>query len=86
MRGTMIAAMFGALALGVAPASAGPVSKAEGAFASEISAQARRPPTRFRVNPGRGLLYRDCTFRLAQQWRPGGTVIVPVQRCWWVRG
>ena len=25
-------------------------------------------------------------FRLAQQWRPSGTVIVPVQRCWWVRG
>jgi hypothetical protein len=32
------------------------------------------------------LLYRDCDFRLVQQWRPGGAVIVPWQRCWWVRG
>jgi hypothetical protein len=63
---------------------ADPVTK--GASAStDISAQERRPPTRFRVYPGR-LLYRDCSFRLAYQWRPSGTVIVPVQRCWWVRG
>ena len=38
---------------------------------TDVSAQERRPPTRFRVYPGR-LLYRDCTFRLAQQWRPSG--------------
>lgn len=87
MRSTVIATVFGALAFGAAPAAAGPVSKAAQAFpASEFSAQARRPSTRLRVYPGRRLLYRDCTFRLAQQWRPGGTVIVPVQRCWWVRG
>jgi hypothetical protein len=52
----------------------------------ELSAQQSRPRTRLRVYPGRRLLYRDCSFRLAQQWRPSGTVIVPVQHCWWVRG
>jgi len=82
----MIAAMAGALALGGGEAAAGPVSEAaQISAASEFSAQARRRSPRLRVYPGR-LLYRDCTFRLAQQWRPGGTVIVPVQRCWWVRG
>jgi hypothetical protein len=52
--------------------------------ATELSAQAR-PSTRLRVYPGR-LLYRDCTFRLVQEWRPSGPVVVPRQRCWWVRG
>lgn len=28
---------------------------------------------------------RQCDFRLAQEHRPSGTVIVPRQRCWWVR-
>ncbi len=28
---------------------------------------------------------RHCDFRLAQEHRPSGTVIVPRQRCWWVR-
>jgi hypothetical protein len=84
MRWVVVAAMLGALASGTVDAVAAPVSK--GARTStDVSAQQRRPPTRFRVYPGR-LLYRDCTFRLAQQWRPSGTVIVPVQRCWWVRG
>ena len=87
MRGmVIIAAMAGALAFGIGEAAAGPVSEAAQISAvSEFSAQARRRSPRLRVYPGR-LLYRDCTFRLAQQWRPGGTVIVPVQRCWWVRG
>jgi hypothetical protein len=80
----MTIVLFGVLVLAAGAASAGPLSG--GAQAStELSAQARRPPARLRVYPGR-LLYRDCTFRLAQQWRPSGTVIVPVQRCWWVRG
>ena len=77
-------AMVAALALGVSAAEAAPVSAAPTA-PTELSAQIRRPPARVRVYPGR-LLYRDCTFRLAQQWRPSGPVIVPVQRCWWVRG
>ena len=82
----IIAAMAGALALGGGEAAAGPASEAAQISATpELSAQTRRRSPRLRVYPGR-LLYRDCTFRLAQQWRPGGTVIVPVQRCWWVRG
>jgi hypothetical protein len=54
------------------------------AAASDVSAQSR-PRARLRVYPGR-LLYRECTFRLVPEWRPSGTVIVPRQRCWWVRG
>jgi hypothetical protein len=83
MRSIMVAAIIGVLVLAAGEASAGPRSGAQASI--ELSAQARRPPARLRVYPGR-LLYRDCTFRLAQQWRPSGTVIVPVQRCWWVRG
>jgi hypothetical protein len=79
-----VIAMAGALALGALPAKAGPALGTQ-ASPTEFSAQMRRPPARLRVYRGR-LLYRDCTFRLAQQWRPSGTVIVPVQRCWWVRG
>jgi hypothetical protein len=82
MRWVLVAAMLGAMT--PATVAAAPVGKGAGA-STDISAQERRPPTRFRVYPGR-LLYRDCAFRLAYQWRPGGTVIVPVQRCWWVRG
>jgi len=78
-------AMLGAL-VGASPASAKNITKSGAADATDLSAQTREPRTRLRVYPGRRLLYRDCTFRLAQQWRPSGTVIVPVQRCWWVRG
>lgn len=67
------------------PAGAGPAPRTPAA--SEVSAQANRPPPRLRVTPqGRRLLYRDCEFKLVQQMRPGGPVIVPWQRCWWVRG
>jgi hypothetical protein len=84
MRSIMAAAIIGMLVLAAGEAPAQPLAGvAQGS--TELSAQARRPPARLRVYPGR-LLYRDCTFRLAQQWRPSGTVIVPVQRCWWVRG
>jgi hypothetical protein len=85
MRWFVVAAMCGAAGLAAPDAIAAPNSRATSA-ATEFSAQERRPPTRFRVYPGRRLLYRDCTFRLAPQWRPSGTVIVPVQHCWWVRG
>jgi hypothetical protein len=84
MRRAMTIALFGALVLAAGAASAAPLASSAQA-STELSAQARRPPARLRVYPGR-LLYRDCTFRLARQWRPSGTVIVPVQRCWWVRG
>lgn len=78
-------ALLGALVC-AAPASADNIAKAGAAAATDISSQRREPGTRLRVYPGRRLLYRDCTFRLAQQWRPSGPVIVPVQHCWWVRG
>jgi hypothetical protein len=50
--------------------------------ASDASSQGR---PRIRVHPGR-LLFRECTFRLVQEWRPTGRYVVPRQRCWWVRG
>jgi hypothetical protein len=84
MRSTIVAVLFGMLALAAGEVSAGPLPSG-GQASTDLSAQTRRPPARLRVYPGR-LLYRDCVFRLAQQWRPSGTVIVPVQRCWWVRG
>ncbi len=69
----------------VAPAAAesSPVAQTT-ATMSDFSAQ-YRPRTRLRVYPGR-LLYRECSFKLVQEWRPSGTVIVPRQHCWWVRG
>jgi hypothetical protein len=82
----MIKVAMGLLASGLVavPAEAGPVATGTQA-AAEFSAQ--RPRARLRVTPDRRpLLYRDCDFRLVQQWRPGGPVIVPWQRCWWVRG
>lgn len=83
----LLAALVGALAFPVPAAALKAPKAAKMAAASpELSAQQYRPRTRLRVYPGGRLLYRDCTFRLAQQWRPSGTVIVPVQHCWWVRG
>jgi hypothetical protein len=29
---------------------------------------------------------RQCTAQLVHEYRPSGTVIVPVTRCWWQRG
>jgi hypothetical protein len=81
----VFAVLIGAGALTAGEAAAASAKTARDS-AAEISAQARRTVPRLRVYPGGRLLYRDCTFRLAQQWRPSGTVIVPVQRCWWVRG
>ena len=86
-------AFAGLVALGLlsVTAEAGPAPQgaraSQGAPVSEVSAQAQRPRARLRVTPGgRRLLYRDCDFKLVQQFRPGGPVIVPWQRCWWVRG
>jgi hypothetical protein len=50
-----------------------------------------RPPTRIRVHPlaqstpGPDAV-RQCSFRLAPEYRPSGTVIVPQMHCWWERG
>jgi hypothetical protein len=78
-------AMLAIVAAAAMPATAetAPAPKAA-VTSSDMSAQQRVRP-RIRVYPGR-LLYRECTFRLVQEWRPSGTVIVPRQRCWWVRG
>jgi len=90
MRRAAVLAIFGMLAFGQALVTAAPVTgalvaKQQAAASSETSAQRRTP--RIRVYPQGGrLLYRDCDFRLVPEWRPSGTVIVPRQRCWWVRG
>lgn len=61
-------------------------SAAAPALPDALSAQRRLPPrTRILVTPARPL-YRECKARLVPEWRPSGTVIVPVMRCWWVRG
>ncbi len=84
---TALAAGLFVLMFGVLPAAAAPAHRAEAAQSADLAAQNRRPPPRLRVYPNRGrLLYRDCDFRLVQQRRPSGPVIVPWQRCWWVRG
>jgi hypothetical protein len=82
-----LAAAALALTLGVLPAVAEVAHPNRAAPTTDLSAQNRRPPPRLRVYPPRGrLLYRDCDFRLVQQRRPSGAVIVPWQHCWWVRG
>jgi len=78
----LVATFLGADAL-LALAAAQTARQGGGWTAGEHSSQAR---PRLRVYPGRRLLYRDCDFWLAQEWRPSGTVVVPRQRCWWVRG
>jgi hypothetical protein len=83
MERILLAAVFAVLAVIPAAAETAPVANSL-AISSDLSAQVR-PRARLRVYPGR-LLYRDCDFRLVQEWRPSGTVIVPRQRCWWVRG
>jgi hypothetical protein len=79
LRLAIFATILGACAL-LTPADA----QTDKSGATELSAQTRTS-TRLRVYPGR-LLYRDCNFWLAQEWRPSGPVVVPRQRCWWVRG
>jgi hypothetical protein len=54
--------------------------------ASDFSAQrrVRRARLRIDVRPARPL-YRDCIAWLAVDPRPSGTVIMPRERCRWVR-
>jgi hypothetical protein len=82
MRPMAIAAMAGLLWL---PAEAV-------AQSTEYPAPTRaHPPARIRVSPllrsypGPNAV-RQCTFWLAPEYRPSGTVIVPNQHCWWERG
>jgi hypothetical protein len=53
--------------------------------AASPESTARRARPRIQVNPGR-LLYRQCSLRYVLEDRPSGTVLVPHQHCWWVRG
>ena len=85
MRRMVFAAMLGWIAAGMLPAGAEVSGRTQATSATQLSAQERRVPPRVRVYPGR-LLHRECEFHLVPQWRPSGTVIVPWQRCWWVRG
>jgi hypothetical protein len=83
------------LALWAAPTDAAAQSQdaaeraGAGVLATEFSAQERPRYRRARpqvtVRPGR-LLYRRCVGWLAVEHRLSGTVIVPRERCWWVRG
>jgi hypothetical protein len=86
MNKAVVLGVLGIFVCGATPAATEPASRPSVAPSSELSSQAWRPRTRLRVYPGGRLLYRDCIFHLAQQWRPSGPVVVPVQRCWWVRG
>jgi len=82
-----IAAGCIALTFGVMPAAAEVAQRAPARGDYSAQAVRRAPPPRLRVYPGGSrLLYRDCNFRMVPQWRPSGPVIVPWQRCWWVRG
>jgi hypothetical protein len=76
------AALSGLLSPGIAVAGE-PQATLRQAATSELSAQGR---PRLRVTPGGRQLYRDCNFKLVQEFRPSGTVVVPRMRCWWVRG
>jgi hypothetical protein len=63
------------------------------ASAAEVTpatrAYAQQRPLRLRVTPRRKLgpnAVRQCVAWLAPQYRPSGTVIVPMTRCWWTHG
>jgi hypothetical protein len=67
----------------VAAQSAGARIETNDAFAQAQPRRRARPQVY--VRPGR-LLYRRCVGWLAVEHRLSGTVIVPRERCWWVRG
>ena len=53
--------------------------------ATEVAQQTSRPRiiiTPRRQQPGPNAK-RECEARLVEQYRPSGTVIVPVMNCWW---
>ena len=55
-----------------------------GPYPQEPVRRVRRVRTRIEVTPARPP-HRECTFRLVQDFRPSGTVVVPRERCRWVR-
>jgi hypothetical protein len=56
-------------------------------IATDVSAQRRPRRARLRIDvrPARPM-YRDCVAWLVVEPRPSGPVIVPRERCRWVRG
>ena len=81
----------GLVVLAARPALA--LDQAKGQFAQAVQADAtseepgrpvRRARTQIEVTPVRPP-HRECSFRLVQEFRPSGTVIVPRERCRWVR-
>jgi hypothetical protein len=93
MRSAALAVLLtGFVSLGIVPAQANDAAPGIGALhtASDFSAQrrerrARRARLRIDVRPA-PLLYRDCVAWLATERRPSGIVIIPRERCRWVRG
>lgn len=93
MKGLLIGAGILALASllpgvsAVAQQSATQAQPATSSKPSDITAQrrVRRQPTRLRVYrsyPGPNS-QRVCNARYVQEYRPSGTVIVPVVNCYW---
>lgn len=83
------------LATGLVALAARPTAALDGANRQFAQVQAnangdepvrpiRRARTQIEVTPVRPP-HRECTFRLVQEFRPSGTVIVPRERCRWVR-
>jgi hypothetical protein len=66
------------------------VSSGQLVQAAEPTASYRSRPRvrpRIEVYPERGY-HRECVGGFREVWRPywGGNVIMPFERCWWVRG
>ncbi|RDV04209.1 hypothetical protein [Undibacter mobilis] len=72
-----------ALVVGTAAVAALPAS-AQTQRGTEVAQASRQ---RIIVTPGRTTpgpnAKRECRARLVEQYRPSGTVIVPVMHCWW---
>lgn len=66
-------------------AAAAPAAAQTQPRATEVAQQT--PRQRIIITPRRQQLgpnaKRDCEARLVEQYRPSGTVIVPVMNCWW---
>jgi hypothetical protein len=95
-RRRLVMIVAAAFALAVCGHSAGAAERgartvvSDAPAASEFSAQQRRYRVQrvrpqIYVRPAR-LLYRRCVGGLAVEHRLSGTVIVPYEQCWWVRG
>ncbi len=95
VRGILIAAALATMAglwpgvvSAAQPSGAVPSARVDGsAKPTDVTAQrrARRQPTRLRVYraaPGPNSK-RVCNARYVQEYRPSGTVIVPVVNCYW---